>query len=259
MKQLLTAAAVWLAWAFGPAATAAVIITALPQPLLLRDEFFGSYHPVDVDANSITDFTFGLSVSGVGLRTERANRAVITLDPPPNIGGPPYQLPAGYLVGSTLAPSGFDSLLWASSDSLDGYVSPTDTGVFMGIVQVLSTGSSSSFNGRGFIGVEFESTFGTHYGYLDIDAGPGYAGITLYGWAYETQPSVPIFAGQVPEPSRLLLLGIGSIFLLSRRHRQPRQNRVEVTGLLGLTHTKIHPRSQDSRQMISRRFGSSGK
>ena len=219
MKRIWAAAVLWLAWTCGPAATAAVVITALPQPLLLRDEFFGSYHPVDIDGNGITDFTFGLSVSGVGLRTERANRAVITLDPPPNIGGSPYQLPAGYLLGSTLAASGLDTLFWSSSDFIDGFVSPGDTGVFIGIVQVLSTGSSSSFNGRGYIGVEFESTLGTHYGYLDIDAGPGYAGITLYGWAYESRPGVPLMAGRVPEPSMSVLLSIGMAGLIARRHR----------------------------------------
>jgi len=217
MRYWTIAAALWFAVAWAPAAMAAVVVTALPAPLLLRDEFFGSLHPIDLDSNGTMDFTFGLSVSGVGLRTERANRAVITLDPPPNIGGPPYQIVPGYLVGSTLAPSGFDTLLWSSSDFLDGFVSPTDTGVFMGIVQVLSTGSSSSFNGRGFIGAEFESTLGTHYGYLDVEAGPGFAGITLYGWAYETQPNTPIITGSVPEPSRAVLLIAGAAALLFRR------------------------------------------
>ena len=220
MKQFLTAAAVCLAWAFGPTATAAVVITALPQPLFLRDEFFGSRVSVDIDSKGTAYYTFGYNFQFVGLRTERSNRAVVTFDPPPNIGGPPYQLTTNYLVGSTLAPAGSDTLLWSSSDFIDGFVSPTDTGVFMGIVQVLSTGSSSSFNGRGFIGVEFESTLGINYGYLDIDAGPGYAGITLFGWAYESQPGVPIFAGQVPEPSVLILAGIATVSFLSRRRRK---------------------------------------
>ncbi len=217
-RRILTAGIV-AAVAFGPAAHAAVVVTALPTPLLLRDEFFGSYHPVDIDSNGTTDFTFAYAVSSVGLRTEAYNRAVMTLDPPPNIGGPAFQISMGYSIGSTLVPTDFDDPMWSSSDFLGGFVSVGES-AYMGIVQVLSTGSSSSFNGRGAIGIEFEGPDGIHYGYLDIDAGPGYAGITLYGWAYESQPGVPIFAGQVPEPSSSIFIGVGTVSLLLRRRRK---------------------------------------
>lgn len=158
MKRVLTAAAMWLAWAFGPAATAAVIITALPQPLLLRDEFFGSYHPVDVDANGTTDFTFGYNPGFVGLRTEAANRLIIAPSPPPNIGGPVASIESAFVIQSTLESSSFG---WTSSDPLGGFVSPGEN-AFASIVHALSTGSLTDFNSRGCIGVEFESTLGTH-------------------------------------------------------------------------------------------------
>lgn len=218
MKNWMTAAALWIALASGPASMAAVVVTALPVPLNLHDDFFGSYEPIDVDGNGTTDFTFGYNFQFVGLRTERSNRAIITLDPPPNIGGPPAQLPTGYSISSTLSPAGFGTPEWASSDLLGGYVTPNEN-AFLGIVLVLSTGSSSSFNGRGSIGVEFEAADGLHYGYIDIDAGPGYAGMTLYGWAYESQPNTAISAGSVPEPTRALIALIGLFFVLHRRRR----------------------------------------
>jgi hypothetical protein len=44
----------------------------------------------------------------------------------------------------------------------------------------------------------------------------------IYGWAYETEAGVPIFAGAtgaVPEPSTLALLGLGLFAVSARRLR----------------------------------------
>ena len=224
MIRLPLTAGIAAAVAFGTAVKAAVIITALPVPLIIHTDFFLTYEQLDVDGNGAVDFTFGYDFSAVGLRTESANRAAILPSSPPNIGGRPFQIPIAYVIGSTLEPSGNTNLLWSSSDFVDGFVSPGENR-FMGIVQVLSTGSSSSFNGRGAIGIEFEAADGIHYGYIDIDSGPGYAGLTLYGWAYESQPGVAIPAGQVPEPSHIMLLVTGSVVLLTKRQRNQKQNK----------------------------------
>ncbi|QTN30924.1 hypothetical protein HZ994_00805 [Akkermansiaceae bacterium] len=206
MSRRLLTAGIAAALAFGPAAHAAVVITALSSPLEIRDEFFGRYDPIDLDGNGIVDYTFVSTFSGTGFQTPDLNRAVIRLDPPPNIGGPPVSLGIGYIIGATLTPSEFNNLFWDDSD--------------MSIVQVLSTGSASEFNGRGAIGLEFRADDGIHYGYFDISAGPGYAGITLYGWAYESQPGISISVAHVPEPSALTLAGVTTACLLSRRRRK---------------------------------------
>ncbi len=217
MSRRLITAGIVAAVAFGPAAHAAVVVTALPDPLFLRDEFFGSYHPVDVDSNGTSDFAFAYSFSFVGLRTEAYNRAVIRLIGP--VGGRISPLPNGFSINSTIGTELLSELQWSSSDFIDGFVEP-DENAYISIVQVLSTGSASDFSGRSAIGIEFHAADGVHYGYLDIDAGPGYAGITLYGWAYESRPGVPIFAGQVPEPSSSIFIGVGTVSLLLRRRRK---------------------------------------
>ncbi len=209
MSRSLLTAVIVAAVAFGPAARAAVVITALSSQLEIRDDFFGRYDPVDVDGDGTVDFTFGSNSSAIGIQTERSNRIVIRIDPPPNIGGPPTSLPPGYALSSTLVTEGFGDFSWASSDYLGGYVSPGEN-AYVVISIVLSTGSASDFNGRGGVGFEFHAQDGIHYGYFDINASKGYAGLTLYGWAYESQPGVAILVGQVPEPSALVLVGLAS-------------------------------------------------
>ena len=196
------------------AATAAVVITSLPFPLEIYDDLNGRYDPVDINSDGTTDFVFASVFSGTVMQTPNANRGVIRLDPPPNIGGPPVPLDPGYLIGASLARSAFGDLYWDGSD--------------LTIVQVLSTGSGSAFpesGQRALIGLEFQSALGTHYGYFDVFAGKGYAGITLYGWAYESQPGVPIQAAFVPEPSTAAYLGGGAFLLWQRNGQTRKQNK----------------------------------
>lgn len=190
-------------------AGAAVVMTALPQPLAIYDDLSILLLPFDLDNNGSFDYTFTTSFQGTGLITPSANRVVTRLDPPPNIGGPAVPLEPGYLIGSTLSDVMLGNLLWSDAD--------------VSIVQVLSTGSGTAFsNGgqRASIGLDFQAADGLHYGFFDVEAGPGYAGITLYGWAYESKPNTPILAGSVPEPSRMVLLLTGALAMIYQRRRR---------------------------------------
>jgi hypothetical protein len=225
MRKMIQVIAACAAVALGPAARAAVVVTMLPEPLEIREELWGRFDPIDVDGNGTVDFTFSSAFSGVGLRTERANRAIYRIDPPPNIGGPLQPLPQGYMIGTTLDPADMTDVAWRSSDILGGYVDP-DEMAFILIVLVVSTGSESAFPEWGLrapVGIEFEIDGNIHYGYLDITAGKGYAGITLHGWAYETEPGVPIIAALVPEPSYTLMVGVGLLSLIARRTRKKKE------------------------------------
>ncbi|HOA63244.1 MAG TPA: hypothetical protein PLY00_18030 [Verrucomicrobiota bacterium] len=144
----------------GPAASTAlaqgsIVTTVLPNPMSIWSWYPTIEYPIDVNSDSVTDFTFAAEAGFVGLRTERANQLVYRIDPPPNIGGPVANLPEGFAVGSSLDPQ----LAWISSDPVGGYVSPGEN-AFATIAQHLSSGTLSEWPGipgaRGFIGVQFE-------------------------------------------------------------------------------------------------------
>jgi hypothetical protein len=206
----------------GPAATpllaqGTIMTTVLPQPMVIQSDMLNQFlYPIDLNGDGLTDFTFGADVGFVGLRTERANRVVYRIDPPPNLGGPVARLEEGFEIGSSLEPS----LGWRSSDFLGGYVSPGEI-AFAAIAIQLSSGSSSEWPGspgaRGFIGIGFELEDGWHYGYFDVIMAAE-AGGMLLGWAYNSIPNTPLFASPVPEPSTwALLVGGGVLMVWFRR------------------------------------------
>jgi hypothetical protein len=204
-----------------PGARAEVVVTALPERQVLFTDFPAPlYDPIDLNGDSVTDFTFGYDSSGVGLRTERANRVVYDIDPPPNIGGSVQRLPEGFLIGSALGIPGID---WRSADLRDGYVSEGESR-FVNIVLCLSTGCSSTWpagpSHRGYIGLEFELDDGVHYGYFDVSVSGSNPATLLYGWAYESIPNIPISTVAVPEPSTWALIILGGVLFAYTRHNQ---------------------------------------
>jgi hypothetical protein len=59
-----------------------VIVTTLPTPLGISSDLFMIQYPIDLNGDDLTDFTFAADSSGIGLRTERANRLIVRLSPP---------------------------------------------------------------------------------------------------------------------------------------------------------------------------------
>lgn len=221
MKRIGVSGAIVLAVLSATSANAEIVATNLPDRLLISS-YAGELFPIDLNGDSIVDFTFAADFSATGLRTERANRLVYRIDPPPNLGGPVASVASGFVIGSNLSDS---SVAWTSSDLVGGYVDPGENS-FALISLVLDSGASSDFNGRAHVGLEFALSDGIHYGYFDLESGP-YPAAILYGWAYETTPGVPIAAGVVPEPgiSALLVLGgflVGGLCLHTRRRHARR-------------------------------------
>ncbi len=72
-----------------------------------------------------------------------------------------------------------------------------------------------------YVGVQLNFDGQIHYGWIGIKL--SFLGGTgdVTGWAYETEPNKPIFAGEVPEPSTLLLGAAASIVFLRRRRHHP--------------------------------------
>lgn len=85
---------------------------------------------------------------------------------------------------------------------------------------------SEFYKDEAYIGLEFEIDGLTHYGWLSTEREPGDhpwatrpASHRITGFAYETEPGVPITAGAIPEPSVLLLVLSASAAMLVRRQR----------------------------------------
>ena len=198
---------------------AVVIVHVLPEPLdIFNNETPGFvFTPFDVDGNGATDFSFAAFRTEAALRTERANRLVIIVDPPPNLGGPVASLGFGNVIShSSLA----QNSRWTSSDIIGRYISPDEL-VASSIIQVFFSGHNTQFTERSAIGIEFEAEDGIHYGYFDISPAPYIAPrITLHGWAWMTVPGRAILAGRVPEPSTMIPVSVSTGAILLRRRRK---------------------------------------
>ena len=71
--------------------------------------------------------------------------------------------------------------------------------------------------GRDYLGIEFKISGGTHYGWMQIESSRFTTGALIIDWAYESEPGIGIFAGQIPEPSAALLTLIGLSLVCFRR------------------------------------------
>ncbi len=180
------------------------------EPILLHTDLFAEYYPLDFDGDGNADFTFGYDFHFIGVRSEGANRILIRLDPPPNIGGSIVPLAAGFSIGTG---SSLDPLSWWAG--FEGDFDP--------LAIYFNTGTSGDFVGQhAYMGVEFQSSGNTHYGWALLGISDFGAFGRIDAWAWETRAGESIFAGAVPEPSTWALLSAGGIlfWLLGRRkHR----------------------------------------
>jgi len=166
------------------------------------------YFNLDVDNNGDYDFILTAVLHGFsGIHAESANRYLIHPDPPPNIGGGVAALDEGYLISGNIGDSA-EEVWWQSSNySTLIDVRYGDTGEFLWH--------------RDYVGLEFNSTNGVHYAWLDIEGTrDGGSTIRIHGWAYETEPNKGIIAGTIPEPSSLALFTLGGYAIWRARKRK---------------------------------------
>jgi hypothetical protein len=201
------------------AASAAVVAVSLPAPIEVWTDFLNSSFSLDIDQNGSADFTFLATFNGASIRTERANRVTIEVDPPPDLGGPLTAFQPGALIGADIA----FPLEFRSADHFgDGFVGEDEL-LGISIVICFDSCSYTPFAaGRAYTGFEFERNGLKHYGYFDMSGAPNVRGVTLYGWGWETEPGMAIVAGAIPEPSTAAYVG-GSAFLLWQRNAHTRK------------------------------------
>jgi len=77
---------------------------------------------------------------------------------------------------------------------------------------------------QGYAGLLFyDEENDLHFGWVELSVAADLNSLTIYGFAYESDPDTPINAGAVPVPSSLLLMASGALGVLAYRRR--RQNR----------------------------------
>ena len=188
-----------------------VAVTWLAEPIVLWSQLFARYEPLDLNADGFTDFVFASGVASVGARSEGNNQYLIWPSGGPNIGGDIEPLLAAFEIGPN---SGDDSWIDWFGDGV-GYDN---------LISCLTSGGPvcvGRFAGQhAYMGVAFEIDAAIHYGWIDLFVAPDNPYAEIYGWGYETQPGVSIYAGAVPEPATSALLLSGGLLLALRRKRK---------------------------------------
>ena len=180
----------------------------LDSPYILSTTgFTGEYHPFDLNGDGIVNLTFFSSTSSIQVRNENSSQYLA------RISTMPAPLAPDVIIGEQ---SGSESMRWISDAAYaplilgyDNYGETQWLGAFMGH--------------RGYMGISFDIAGETHYGWMDImvDTANPYA--EIYGWGYETEAGVSVYAGAIPEPSAMHLFALGALSFLfpSRRKRMP--------------------------------------
>jgi hypothetical protein len=184
------------------------------QPIsIVHAVFPPATYDFDVNGDGIADYHFNLA-DGLGVSVDPLgnNRQVAVPAIPPDLGSDLDPLPAGFQIGSSLAPT--YNWVSASSPGLAGHSLVSSVAIIDGNVV-----TSGLFSGQtAYMGIEFLIGQEIHYGWVLIESPGGTAGGFIHEWAYETAANAPILTGAVPEAGTLpLLLLSGVTFWLLRR------------------------------------------
>lgn len=196
------------------AARSAIISVDLPTPV--RIEYFGGFgniQPFDLDRDGQKDVEFFSDTFIGGFVTIGNNRTPSILFE--DFGGAVVPVYAGELIGLA-GQYALGGTLHNSRENLHGteYI----PGFILGECAAMSGCGGIMIYEDAYIGVEFARATGIHYGWLRWVGGQGHWG-RVYGWAWETEPGVPIIAGAVPEPGGASLLSAAACLLALRRRR----------------------------------------
>ena len=201
-RLLALIAGAWVA--FSTDAEAAIVHVVPPEPITITNDFFFDPFLLDLDGDSVGDVAFNhRGIETTATPTSEARLLSDSID---------SDLAAALPDGSFVGLDADNPLTWTPN------------------IQVLSACVSAGGivclgnfrGGRDYLGVEFDISGQTHYGWVQIQSVDLAVFARIIDWAYESEPGVGIFAGQIPEPSASLLALCGLAAILSRRRRASR-------------------------------------
>lgn len=167
-------------------------------------------HDLDLNSDGLTDLILVSDAMRAYLAPQASSSVIVATD------GFVVPLNPGDVVSadaSSLDPTyaWFDSAIHPT-----GFATLGAQAVFDG--QFIYTGY---WSGRdAFVGLRFQYSGQTHYGWMEIANNVGTASGQVLGWAYETRPDAPILAGAVPEPSCISLCFVGILLIFTRRSQR---------------------------------------
>ena len=180
----------------------AIIHIVPPEPINITNEFFFDSFPLDLNDDGVDDLGFNNRDIQTDATPFGSSRIVSV--------APHLELAAALTEVDFIGADIDDPLAWTSTER-QGLNACVSAG---GLVCV-----GNFRGGRDFLGVEFDISGQTHYGWVQIQSVDLAVFARIIDWAYESEPGVGIFAGQIPEPSAALLAVCGLAAVLSRRRR----------------------------------------
>lgn len=202
-KWALYTAAAGSALTLAPDAEAAIIYSGLQNITVSNGITY-----LDLDGNAASDFfasafTFGAATGSA--RLARLGLNAVVYGP-----GAVRRLSSGATIGT------------AESFRGGGFLRNVYSGA---LLQGTWPGGSPTAT-TGFAGVQFDRGGDTHFGWIRIQLQTGANGqpteMTIVDWAWEDTAGTAITTGQVPEPSSVVLLGMGAAGLAALRRRRAR-------------------------------------
>ena len=159
-------------------------------------DIYSGYLELDLNQDTIVDFiyTFVFPLAEFQVTSQGSNRS-----------GTP--LTAGTMIDQTLPDYWIDG-----TQPMTQWIRLLDD-------TTVSFGSWAGID-SGYMGLEFDISGQTHYGWARITSVYDSATVIIHDWAYETQPGVEIAAGAIPEPSITALFCLGGLGLVSRLFRK---------------------------------------
>jgi len=168
----------------------------------------GGERGLDLNIDGVDDLNFQFSQRQFDIIGNGTNRVIATPVSPPDLGAFVDPLPAGQELEGNVG----RGLFWYA---------PALNSVGATFFGCANIGCIGPWGGNtAFVGVEFDISGGTHYGWVEIETPfPGIPGGNILRLAYEDEPGKSILTGAIPEPSLHGLFALASSAFLLRRRR----------------------------------------